>query len=86
MNQHIFKVMEDPEKVRRDFLFFLLKSVIEQLRAQVHGSTMKHITKPKFVGLEVRIPSDLDEQAEITEDRALDLAGLCRAGRAAAAV
>jgi type I restriction enzyme, S subunit len=68
VNQHIFKVSENPDKVRRDFLFFVLKSVIEQLRAQVHGSTMKHITKPKFVGLEVRIPSDRDEQAEIARE------------------
>lgn len=65
VNQHIFKVIEDPKKVRRDFLYFLLKSVIEQLRAQVHGSTMKHITKPKFVGLEVRVPSDPSEQEDI---------------------
>jgi type I restriction enzyme S subunit len=67
VNQHIFKVIENPDKVGRKFLYFLLKSVMEQLRSQVHGSTMKHVTKPKFEGLAVRIPTDQDIQDQLVE-------------------
>jgi type I restriction enzyme S subunit len=67
LNQHIFKVQEDRDVVNRRFLYLALKAVMETIRGQIHGSTMKHITKPKFEAVEVQVPDDLGEQLRVVE-------------------
>jgi type I restriction enzyme S subunit len=66
LNQHIFKVKENPKIITRKFLFFLIKKEIDAIKRQVHGSTMKHITKPRFTSTKIRIPS-IETQEKIVE-------------------
>lgn len=65
LNQHIFKVEEDPDIVDRQFLFYALRAVMGTIRSQIHGSTMQHITKPKFVATTVSIPESVEEQRHL---------------------
>jgi type I restriction enzyme S subunit len=76
LNQHIFKVQERPSVVDRQFLFFVLKAAMAGIRAQVHGSTMQHITKPKFEGTRVKIPASLNTQCKIAEQLTERLRGV----------
>jgi type I restriction enzyme S subunit len=67
LNQHIFKVKECADRVDRRFLYYALRAVMESIRGQIHGSTMQHITKPKFESVEVRVPSGRDVQEAVSE-------------------
>lgn len=64
LNQHIFKVVENPEIVDRGYLFFCLKAVMQEIRDQTHGATMKHINKPEFEAFKIPLPP-LPEQKRI---------------------
>lgn len=82
LNQHIFKVQEDTRRVRRRFLYFAVKFVMGDIRRQVHGATMHHITKGKFEAVKIPLPTlaDQDElvayldSAETEASRALNAA------------
>lgn len=63
LNQHIFKVLPDPARVEYRFLFYLLVFMLDSLRKQVHGTTMKHITKSNFDSTRVPIPPLSDQYA-----------------------
>ena len=65
LNQHIFKVLPNEDIVDRDFLFYLLKKAIIDLKELVHGATMKHINRPEFEGFLVTLPESIEEQKEI---------------------
>lgn len=67
LNQHIFKVIENPEIVNKTYLYFALKEVMQEIRNQTHGATMKHINKPDFESFEIPLPP-LPEQKEIAAD------------------
>jgi type I restriction enzyme, S subunit len=76
LNQHIFKVEEDSQVVDREFLYLVLKAAMSSIRGAVHGSTMQHITKPKFEATRVQIPADLAEQrrlANLLQERLTDV-------------
>ena len=49
LNQHIFKVIFDKD-IETDKLYFLhcMKYLIKKIEKNIHGSTMKHITRPEF--------------------------------------
>ncbi|MCA1666296.1 MAG: restriction endonuclease subunit S [Thermomicrobia bacterium] len=64
LNQHIFKVVEDPAVVQRAFLFFAVREAMSNIREQVHGATMQHITKPEFEAILIPLPP-LDEQRRL---------------------
>jgi type I restriction enzyme S subunit len=64
LNQHIFRVTPSPEVISTTYLFYALKSVMEDLRAQTHGATMKHITKGPFERTPIPVPP-LAEQERI---------------------
>lgn len=64
LNQHIFKVIPDPSQVSKSYLFYALKSAMDELRSKTHGTTMKHITKGPFERTEISVPP-LEEQARI---------------------
>jgi type I restriction enzyme, S subunit len=56
LNQHIFKVQLDKRKIDKKFFKYLLKSKLNDLEGQVHGATMKHITKKKFDDVIISLP------------------------------
>ena len=77
LNQHIFKVQEHDHLVDRRFLYYALRAAMRTIRGQIHGATMQHITKPKFLSTLVSLPEDLDEQRQIAgalDERFADIA------------
>ena len=66
LNQHIFKVVPDPKRITRGYFVWLARWFLNHMEAEAHGSTMQHITKPKFGSFPVPLPS-LSEQVEIEE-------------------
>jgi len=62
VNQHIFKVVENSRLVMRDFLYFVVRSVMAEIRTQVHGATMQHITRPQFLAIEVPLPPIVEQR------------------------
>lgn len=64
LNQHIFKVEEYTDKIDRRYLYFAVKEAMAEIRDQVHGATMKHITKPEFEAIQIPLPP-LPEQKRI---------------------
>lgn len=75
LNQHIFKVVFDKEDIDKKFFSFLIQTLLVQMNSQVHGATMKHITKKKFDDLQIPLPP-LAEQKRIAA--ILDAANLHR--------
>ena len=66
LNQHIFKVVFDKVKVNKKFFIYQVESVLKKATGDVHGATMKHLTKPVFDALPFVLPS-LEEQKEIAD-------------------
>ena len=56
LNQHIFKVVFDKIEINKNFFIYLIQNILEDMRKQVHGATMKHITKEKFDNILVPLP------------------------------
>ena len=48
LNQHLFKVDFNKANLDKSFFTYLISNSLKKLEAQVHGATMKHITKKKF--------------------------------------
>lgn len=48
LNQHIFKVVFDKIDVDKDYFCLAVEYLLKRMGSEVHGSTMKHITKPRF--------------------------------------
>ena len=63
INQHIFKVIPN-EKVDKTYLKRALEISITDMESQVHGATMKHITRGKFLANKIPLPP-LEEQRRI---------------------
>lgn len=66
LNQHIFKVVFDKLPVYKDYFIFAVQYILKSLEAETHGSTMKHITKPRFDNAMIPYPP-LDEQKQIAK-------------------
>lgn len=64
LNQHIFKVVFDKEKLSKDFFVYQVGMILENAAADVHGATMKHLTKPVFDALPFYLPP-YEKQCEI---------------------
>ena len=84
LNQHIFKVEEDPTLVNRHYMYYALQVVMNRLKAQAHGATMQHVTKPRFEATPIPLPPP-DEQRRIVEDLERQTAAAALARRAAEA-
>ncbi len=56
LNQHIFKVVFDKLNIDKRFFIYLIKNILGDIRSQVHGATMQHITKAKFDNIKVFLP------------------------------
>ena len=48
LNQHIFRVEVDEQKVTKPYLYWALNNAIGELEKKAHGSGMVHITKDRF--------------------------------------
>lgn len=64
LNQHLFKVVFDKEDVDKSFFKYLIINSLEKLETQVHGATMKHITKKNFDAFPINLPP-LPQQEKI---------------------
>jgi type I restriction enzyme S subunit len=65
LNQHIFKVVPNTN-INQDYLFYLLKRVVLNLEDQLHGTTMKHVTRKTLSLIKVQIP-DINTQIHIAK-------------------
>lgn len=64
LNQHIFKVVFDKVPVNKTFFVYQVRKILNDANSEVHGATMKHLTKSVFDSLEFSLPS-LEEQQHI---------------------
>lgn len=64
INQHIFKVVPNDEKIDKNYLKRALELSIVEMESQVHGATMKHITRGKFLANKIPLPP-LEQQRRI---------------------
>jgi type I restriction enzyme S subunit len=63
LNQHIFKV-NLKNGIDKTYFYYAVQEKLIEMGQQVHGSTMKHITKDKFDNLKIPLP-DLKTQQKI---------------------
>ena len=56
LNQHIFKVVFNKKEFDKRFFKHLISQVLSEMNRQVHGSTMKHITKDRFDNIKIPYP------------------------------
>lgn len=68
LNQHIFKV---ESFISPAFHYWAIKAVLERLRSQTHGTGMVHITRDKFLGTKVAIPSQAEQERIVERIEAL---------------
>ena len=66
LNQHIFKVVFDKIEVDKRFFIYAVKILLKNIENNLHGSTMKHITKPMFENLKFPVLS-LEKQRKIAD-------------------
>ena len=64
LNQHIFKVKFDKKEINKNYFIYLVESKIHEMLKNVHGSTMKHITKSNFDNIDINLHT-INEQEEI---------------------
>ncbi|WP_224994480.1 restriction endonuclease subunit S [Cesiribacter sp. SM1] len=56
LNQHIFKVQFDKKAFDKSFFRYLIQHSLNEMGREVHGSTMKHITKKRFDKFKIPYP------------------------------
>ncbi|MFT7381200.1 MAG: type I restriction enzyme S subunit [Roseivirga sp.] len=56
LNQHIFKVVFNKKEFDKNFFKYLISYLLDELGQEVHGATMKHITKKKFDAVQIPFP------------------------------
>ena len=66
LNQHIFKVVFDKERISKNFFVHQVGLILENAASDAHGATMKHLTKPVFDALPFYLPP-YEKQCEIAE-------------------
>ncbi|NGP89689.1 restriction endonuclease subunit S [Fodinibius halophilus] len=64
LNQHIFKVIFKSDEVIKLYFVYAVQEILKNIENKLHGSTMKHITKKKFLKLKMPLPC-LEEQKRI---------------------
>lgn len=67
LNQHIFKVLVDSNKILKSYLFFLKDFIILEINKHVHGNTMTHVTRKDFQEIKIPLPT-LEIQREIVAE------------------
>lgn len=56
LNQHIFKVEPDSERIDKDYLRYALRDAISAMLKFTRGSTMKHVNRGDFLGTKIPLP------------------------------
>lgn len=64
LNQHIFRVIPDENKVFKPFLKYALNRSVASMDRHTHGATMKHINRAEFLSTPIFLPT-LPEQKRI---------------------
>ncbi len=67
LNQHIFKVIFDKAEVDTSFFVHQVESILNNASSEVHGATMKHLTKPIFDALSFYLPN-IEVQKKIANE------------------
>jgi len=62
LNQHLFKVVFDKKQFDKSFFKHLIAMSLEEMGKETHGSTMKHITKPRFDNFKIPYPPLAEQQ------------------------
>ena len=57
LNQHIFRVEPNKELITKEYLFYAVKTFLNKLKDQVHGTGMQHITRGPFEDTKIPLPS-----------------------------
>ena len=78
VNQHIFRVVPEPERVDRNYLRHMLTDALIEMERHLHGATMKHVNRSEFLSTQIPLPP-LAEQKRIAA--ILDAADALRAKR-----
>ena len=78
VNQHIFRVVPDYERIDPSYLRHMLSDALVQMGQHLHGATMKHVNRGEFLATTIPLPP-LDKQKRIA--RILDSADALRAKR-----
>ena len=61
LNQHIFKVEFNKMDIDKRYFMYLMKSKIDTMYKNTHGSTMKHITKSNFYKIKISLHSKKEQ-------------------------
>ena len=65
LNQHIFKVLVDPELIDGDFFIYAVNSRLDEMIGQAHGGVgLRHITKGRLEAIHLPLPP-LEEQRRV---------------------
>ncbi len=74
LNQPIFRILPDEEKVNKRYLRHGLEGAILDMQKHLHGATMQHVNRGEFLSTKLYLPP-LEEQGRIAEvlDRAEEL-------------
>lgn len=78
VNQHIFRVLPNEQKIDKRYLRFALDVALLDMRKHLHGATMMHVNRGEFLETKVYLPA-LPEQRRIAA--ILDKADALRAKR-----
>ena len=66
LNQHIFRVLPNKEKVDKRYLRHGLEGAILDMEKHLHGATMKHVNRGEFLSTNLYLPP-IAEQKRIAE-------------------
>jgi type I restriction enzyme S subunit len=71
LNQHIFKVVENPDLISRQFLYIILRENLERIAAAAHGfkDSFVHVKREELAGVHVPLPKR-PEQDRIVQSAA----------------
>lgn len=61
LNQHIYRVKVNDEKIIEKFFYWTAKWFMGELNESSHGSTMQHLTTDKFGGFDVPLPPIIEQ-------------------------
>ena len=78
VNQHIFRVVPDLERIDSNYLRHMLADALVEMQRHLHGATMKHVNRREFLATTIPLPP-LAEQKRIAG--ILDAADALRAKR-----
>ena len=66
LNQHIFNVLPKPSILKKYF-YYCKERIVKDIKENVHGNTMRHITKGSFESIQIPLPP-LEVQQEIVAE------------------